>query len=356
MNKNETLNMKLLLKELKENKNLKNKLLSPENLNIKIKNIKFSKRPKTLSNKLGNKIIKEALILGLREELNHNEKMKTTLYNYLEHVNKLKEKVKKNKEDVEDNCEKLKQEFYDKFMIVDNFEKQINLLNEEKKEIIRTNTEIIDMKCKTTETLKKQFNKIQEETNEQRTVIDELKDKILVLEEKIKNLNNEFEQIKIDEEKEYKRIFQEYLILSEKCEYYQFEYNKYDKYPEEKIKENLNLFDTTKKNDLLTEENLKIELAEKNFVRDKLINNINDLHKQIDIIEEKQKEIKEKEKLYGKPLSSINKKNKKNNTKKKTNLNINTNSNTFMNTTYTNSSSKRAKTVSNRLKNFFNKK
>ena len=56
----------------------------------------------------------------------------------------------------------------------------------EKKEIIRTNTEIIDMKCKTTETLKKQFNKIQEETNEQRTVIDELKDKILVLEEKIK--------------------------------------------------------------------------------------------------------------------------------------------------------------------------
>ena len=44
--------------------------------------------------------------------------------------------MKKNKEEVEFNCEKLKAEFQEKFVVVDNYEKRIELLNEEKKEIM----------------------------------------------------------------------------------------------------------------------------------------------------------------------------------------------------------------------------
>ena len=221
MNINEKLNIKLLLQNQDKN-NTKYKYSStPKNINIKLKNIRFYELPKTLSNKLVHKIIKEALILGLREELKYNKKVEKTLYKYLEDVNKLKEKVKKNKEDVEENCEKLKSEFYDRFLIIENYEKQINLLNEEKKEIIRTNNEIIAMKNKTTESLKKQLNKVQNETVEQRGVISALKDKIQTLEEEINNLDNEFEKIKIDEEKKYKELLDEYLILSKKCDYYQ---------------------------------------------------------------------------------------------------------------------------------------
>jgi hypothetical protein len=348
MSKNDCLKIKL-----KKNKKINNKTITPKAVKLRLKYIRFNEKSKPLANKLEYKIIKEALILGLREELNHNETMKETLCEYLDDVNRLKERVKKNKEEVEDNCNQLKQEFNDRFKIIENFEKQIGLLNEEKKEIIRTNNEIIAMKSKTTQSLKNQLNKIQEDTNEQRVVIDDLKEKILGLEKKLNNLNNEFDLIIIEEEKKYKKLLADYLILAEKCEYYQIEYNKYDKYPEEKLKDDLNLFDTTKKNDLLTEENLKIELAEKTFVRDKLINSINNLHKQINIIEEKQKEIKEKEKLYGKPLSSRDIKKKNKNKNKKKNLTVNTisNTNTYMNTNYTNSSiKKRAKTISNRFK------
>ena len=326
---------------------------TPKNIKSKLKNIRFCELPKTLSNKLGHKIIKEALILGLREEYNYNEKRKKTLLKYLKDVNILKEKVKKNKEDVEENCEKLKQEFYDKFKIIENYEKQINLLNEEKKEIIKTNNEIISMKNKITESLKKQFNKLQKEVESQRLVIDELKGKILVLEEKKGNLDKEFEEILIEEEKKYKKLLEEFSLLSKKYEYYENEYNKFDKYPEEKLKELLNLFDNTKAKDLLTEENLKVELAEKNFVRDELINNVKNLNTQIFLFEEKLKEIKEKEKLYGKPLSSIDKKNRKNNKNKKTEMNINIKINSNFSTKFNTTSNRRTKTIPNAKKRRF---
>ena len=329
-----------LLKEIKEYKNINNRFNTSLNRsNFKIKNIRFYDLPKTLSKNLKKKIVKESLILGLREEYNHNEKMKKKLTNYLSDINKLKEKVKKNKDEVQQNCEEIKQEFYDRFMIIENYEKEIKLLDEEKQEIIRTNTEIIEMKTQQTYDLKRQLKKVQEETNAQREVINDLNGKISALEEKKANLNNEFEEIVRQQEIDYKKMMEDYAILTQKCEYYEREYNKFDKYPEEMTKVNINLFDSTKAKNMLAEENLKIALAEKNFVRDKLMNNLNDLHKQIDAFEEKQKEIKKREKLYGKPLSTIN------NTKRQ-NKTLNTNTNTYMNTNYSTKSNKRPRTIS----------
>ena len=355
MNDNDKIFSNLIQDQEDKSVSIKGKYSStPKCINLRIKNIRFYEMPKSLSNKLCNKIIKEALILGLREEYNYNEKMKKTLLKYLDDVNKLKEKVKKNKEDVEQNCEKLKQEFYDKFTIIDNYEKQISLLNEEKKEIIKTNNEIISMKNKITESLKKQFNKLQKEVEEQRGVIDDLKAQILVLEEKKLNLDNEFDKILKEEEIKYNRLLEEFKLLSEKCNYFENEYNKFDLYPSELTKKDLNLNDKTKTIALLTEENLKIKLAEKHFVRDELLNSVSNLHKQITLFEEKQKEIKEKEKLYGKPLSAISNKFKKNNKIKKIeNNNLNTKSNLNTNFTTT-SSNRRTRTIpSKRKKSFF---
>ena len=140
------------------------------------------------------------------------------------------------------------------------------------------------------------------------------------------------------------------MVLCKKADYYQKEYDSYNKYPEEIAKDDINLFDNTKTRDLLTEENLKIDLIEKNFVKDKLLNNLNALHKQIDEFEEKQKEMKKKERLFGKTLNlnTINQKSKIN----KTQNNI-----TIMNTNYSTQSNKRAKTIPNKRKkkNFFEK-
>ena len=309
--------------------------------NYKIKNIRFYDLPKNLSKKLKNKIIKESLILGLRQELKHNEKMKNILNIYLKDVNKLKEKVKRNKDEVQQNCDNIKNEFYDRFLVVEAYEKQINLLNEEKKEIIRTNEEIIAMKAKQTTALKKQLSKVQKETDAQIVEIKELNDKIEELEKKKAGLNDEFNEIVKKQEIDYKKMKEEYIELCKKCDYYQYEYNKFDKYPEEKAKDNINLFDNTKTKALLTEENLKIALIEKNLVRDKLLNNLNTIHKKIDAFEEKQKEMKKKERLFGKPLNSLN---IKSTLKTTFSNNKTTNSNKYMNTNPTTLSNKRAKT------------
>ena len=311
--------------------------------NYKIKNIRFYDLPKDLSKKLRHKIIKESLILGLRQELKHNEKMKNILNIYLKDVNKLKEKVKRNKDEVQQNCENIKHEFYDRFLVVEAYEKQINLLNEEKKEIIRTNEEIIAMKAKQTTALKNQLSKVQKETDAQIVEIKELNNKIEELEKKKAGLNDEFDEIIKKQEIDYKKMMEEYIALSQKCDYYQYEYNKCDKYPEEKIKDNLNLFDNTKTKAILTEENLKIALIEKNFVRDKLLNNLSTMQKKIDAFEEKKKEMKKKERLYGKSLNSLNIKSTLKTTNNKT-----LNSNLYMNTNHTTKSNKRAKTIINK--------
>ena len=103
MNKYGKMNLNLYQDKKDKNYSKIKNFSTPKNIKLRLKNIRFCELPKTLSNKLGHKIIKEALILGLREELNYNEKRKRTLLKYLTDVNKLKEKVKKNKEDVEEN-------------------------------------------------------------------------------------------------------------------------------------------------------------------------------------------------------------------------------------------------------------
>ena len=83
MNIDKKLSLKLL-EEIKEMKNSSNKtgtsLYKP---NLTFKNIRFSNLPKALSKKLQKKIIKESLILGLREEYNHNDYILFQLFNHL---------------------------------------------------------------------------------------------------------------------------------------------------------------------------------------------------------------------------------------------------------------------------------
>ena len=76
---------------------------------------------------------------------------------------------------------------------------------------------------------------------------------------------------------------------------------------------------------------------------------MNTLHQQIDAFEEKQKEMKKKERLFGKTLNTTNKKPKIIKTQNNT---------TIMNTNYSTQSNKRAKTIPNKRKkkNFFGKK
>lgn len=274
---------------------------------------KMRKFNKPLSYKLYHNIIKESLILGLREELNYNKHMNEVIQNYLDNVRRVKEKVKFNKEEVENNRDSLIEEFHERFLIVQNFEKQIEILNNERKEIIRENNDIIAMRKNEKGKLLNQLNKIQKEIELQRNEIDIINKKIFELEQQKNGLIDVFEQTEKTEKKNFEDLKENYIILAEKCDYYQIQYDTFDKTPNELLNERLNLFDNTKTKNLLEEENLKVILAEKNFIKNNLIDNIKELHIKINKAEQIQKEIKEKENLYGKSLESINNMHKRKN-------------------------------------------
>ena len=328
--------------------------LSPINTNLKNlkqKYIRFSQLPKSLSNKLSTKIIKESLILALREEFQYNEKIKSTFEKYLNEITLLKSQVKKNKEEVEFNCEKLKAEFHEKFIVVNNYEKRIELLNEEKKEIIRTNEEIIRFKNEQRNLLQKQFDKVQEDTNKQLDEINQLKIKINELTDIKLNLNSELEKEQAIQEQKYQELLKLYAELSKKCEYYQIEYDKFDMLPQELTKKNINLFDDTLSNEILTEENLKIKLFEQKYIRDELITNKQNLKDKLIELEETQKELKRREEKFGKNLF-IDSKNIKSRQGKKNNFFKtkfdNTKTKSTFNRTYLSKNDKRMKTVENK--------
>ena len=89
--------------------------------------------------KLKDKIAKETLILELRQELKYHIKFKALYKNLLKKITQLKEMVKENKEKIQKNTDILKETFVDRFNIIDNYEKTISLLNEEKKELNKSN-------------------------------------------------------------------------------------------------------------------------------------------------------------------------------------------------------------------------
>lgn len=280
----------------------------------------------SLSFKLKDKITKETLILELRQELKYHIKFNAIYNNYLKKIIHLKEMVKENKDKVEQNTELLKETFRDRFNVIDQYEKTMILLNEEKKDILKTNKEIIKMRQQSSVKLKKEFNDIQIRNSKQREKIDLLQNNINDLEYRKSHLNEELQKQLEKEEKKYEEHLKMYKALVKKYEYFLDEYNTFLKCGDEITKVDVKLFDDTNAKNYLIEENLEVELNEKLIKKSFLLSNINNLKLQIKFIEEKQQEekLKEEKKLQSCKIVGLNKRRttKNKNTKNKTNSNV----------------------------------
>ena len=255
-----------------------NKYLSPK-----------ENRENTLSFKLKDKITKENLILELRQELKYHIKFNAIYHNLL------------NKDKVQENTDLLKATFQDRFKVIDQYEKTILLLDEEKKDINKTNKDIIKMRRNSNTTLIKDFNDVQLRNAEQREKIEKLEKKIKELEFKKANLQNELQKQMEKDAKIYEDHLKLYQILVKKYKYYLDEYNSYLKTGDEITKIEVKLTDETNAKNCLIEENLEVELSEKLIKKSNLMTKINNLKLQIKEMEEKQEEEKirkKKEKLY----------------------------------------------------------
>ena len=258
-------------------------------------NKKILKRENSLTYQLKNKINKESLILELRQELKYHIKFNFVYKNLLSKIVHLKDSVRENKEQLEENTNILKETFKDRFDIIDNYEKTIKLLEVEKKELIISSNEILKMRENINKNLLKQFSEIQEQNDEQRKKIDNLSKNITLLEYKKSHIDDELQaQLNFDE-KNYEKHLRLYKSLVKKYEYFMEEYNTYSKSGNEIAKVDVKLNDDTNARNALIEEDLDIELNEQLLKNKNLMDNINILKIKIKNFEEKQKEEKMKE-------------------------------------------------------------
>ena len=94
------------------------------------------KSENSLSNKLKDNITKESLILELRQELKHHMKFNYIYNHLLKSVIHLKEVVKQNRDNVQRNSELFIETFKDKYNLIQQYEKKIVSLGEEKRSIV----------------------------------------------------------------------------------------------------------------------------------------------------------------------------------------------------------------------------
>ena len=268
------------------------------------------KQDNSLSFKLKDKITKETLILELRQELKYHIKFNAIYNNLLKKIIHLKEMVKENKDKVQQNTDLLKETFQDRFNVIDNYEKTIHLLNEEKKDIIKTNKDIIKMRELAKVKLGKDFIDIQERNAKQREKIESLQNSINDLEYKKSHLNEELQKQVEKDEKKYEEHLKMYKSLLKKYYFFLDEYNTFLKSGDEITKIDVKLDDETNAKNYLIEEDLEVKLNEKLIKKSYLLGNINDLKLQIKFIEDKQKEekLREEKKAQAAKLIGSNKK------------------------------------------------
>lgn len=300
-----------------KNPKLRSTISSSEYTNIipnSSKNFQYlNKGGRLLTFQTKKKIIKETLVMELRQELRCCEDFNEKYNSYLNNVTELTGKVKKNKKDVESLCDSLKEEFREKFQVVDGFEKHIAKLKEIQEEIIKTNDGIIRMKQEEGTKLEKEFNNIQEKVFGQKKEILDIDEKIKVLENEKNGLVNVF-QLKEQEQIDQIKILEKKVFeLQKRNDYFQYEYEQYDKSGEDLVKVEVPLFDREKIETKIKEENLKINLTEQSIKNGKLLNDIDELRDKIQGLKDIEMKKKMKEMQYGKPLEmSSNKKNNNN--------------------------------------------
>ena len=258
------------------------------------KPFKVKKVENSLLNKLKDKITKETLILELREELKYHIKFNATYKNFLNRIIQLKEIVKENRDKVQHNTDLFKETYKDKYNIILQYEKTIVSLAQEKINIEISSEDTIKMKQDTNKQLLKEYSEIEQRTNKQKEKIQNLTLNICDLEYKKSNLNEELQRKLEIYQKNYEHILKLYKNLIKKYNYYKDEYNSFAKTGEEMTKIDVKLFDETYAKDIILAEDLDIKFNDELIKKSYLIDNINNIKAQIKLIEDKQKEEKEK--------------------------------------------------------------
>lgn len=242
--------------------------------------------------KLNEKIRKENLILSLRKDKLYYEKYLREKEESRDNLKNLLIETEHNKNDAISYCEAVKRSLKDFVAKVDDYERQIAKLKEERANIIRSSEAIIAKKRKEREELQRELDTVDEKIKVEQSKIDELNKKI-----------NDLNGIKEKEKKDYLVVQKEdqdkFNKLMTKYKGILNKFNAYEKDDAKKTKQKEDYHDRVSVMNNVNKEDLDIQLNEAKIKNELLEQEMEALTQKINKINQ-DKEEREK-KFYMKP-------------------------------------------------------
>ena len=281
------------MKTIEKNIPLKDPL---HRIHTEIKEIKkIIKNTEASNNKLSNILIKsaniniakESLVMALREELNHHNKLHNKLLEFKSYADKVTKRYKKNRDDILKYKNRLRNDLSEFVKLLDNYDNQEKACIKENENLHTINQSIIKNKKQYQNELLEKINKLDKDTNKQNDDIDELRN---VLRE-FRNYNNNYMSGIDKNESEHDYRYQKLLKAYKRVE------NEYIYYYNLEMESRKNQLDG--ENSLYKEEEngANLRLAEKKVRNQFLQNMVQSIKMQIEEIEEQKRNFMDDEEL-----------------------------------------------------------
>ena len=258
------------------NKEGKLRNLVLEMLHTKKDNLKKTKALLTEINRI---ISKESLIIQLRTEFNYIKMLNQSYKDYLTIIKKIKETYLKNKKAIIEYNNFLRATYKENVKIIDKYEYKIEIIKSDKKNIIKTNEEILKIKNDEIKILNEKLIEFQTKVDMNIGVLEKQRKIRKSLEDQLLNDRKDFMKKEQNDEKKIKKVKAKIKFLNDMEKYLQMQLNDDDLNPNNKLNELED--DELKVNKIIMIENKNIQLKEEQLKNEHLMDKVKDLSARI---------------------------------------------------------------------------
>ena len=255
--------------------------LNPEELKDQISDVLKQKKKililgKEVVNKLDNKIKKEKLILQLRKDCKYYEEEEKNKIKNLKEITLSKENCEKNNIIAQDFYKNIKKHLGEFGKVIDDFEKKIEEINQEKNDIYYSSYSILEKKIDEKNLLEKKNEEINSKIQNQLAIIDDLNKRFENFKVQKENEEKVFIEQETKDVDKYNKLFKRYRELLTKYNIYEKEENEND---DDEFAKSRKIYE-----DNLAKEDLRVKLEEAKQKNINLKKNLEDIISKVDSI------------------------------------------------------------------------
>ena len=237
------------------------------------------KKTKALLTEINRTISKESLIIQLRTEFNYIKMLNQSYKDYLTIIKKIKETYLKNKKAIIEYNNFLRAAYKENVKIIDKYEYKIEIIKSDKKNIIKTNEEILKIKNDEIKILNEKLIEFQTKVDMNIGVLEKQRKIRKSLEDQLLNDRKDFMKKEQNDEKKIKKVKAKIKFLNDMEKYLQMQLNDDDLNPNNKLNELED--DELKVNKIIMIENKNIQLKEEQLKNEHLMDKVRDLSARI---------------------------------------------------------------------------